>query len=289
MFLPLVVAAAIAAQAVDATPPDTTRSAAARTTKPRKPAVVEVVARDYAFTVPASIPAGLVTFRLRNEGKELHHFWIVRLTGGKTFQDFTTYMRTHGEHPAPWAVNVGGPQPPAPGGTSNATLLLTPGNYAVFCLIPGPDGKPHMAKGMAQPLTVTAVATTSAPPGTAKPTMKADIDLGLVDYDFRFSKPLTAGEHTLHVHNDATQAHELVIVKLAPGKTLAEALGWAQKMAGEPPFAMVGGITGLDHGQEAFMQAKFTPGDYALICFVPDAKDGKPHSVHGMATQLRVE
>ena len=32
----------------------------------------------------------------------------------------------------------------------------------------------------------------------------------------------------------------------------------------------------------------FEPGSYALICFVPDAKDGKPHAMHGMLKTLTV-
>jgi hypothetical protein len=30
------------------------------------------------------------------------------------------------------------------------------------------------------------------------------------------------------------------------------------------------------------------PGQYGLICFIPDAKDGKPHSAHGMTETLTV-
>lgn len=31
-----------------------------------------------------------------------------------------------------------------------------------------------------------------------------------------------------------------------------------------------------------------TPGDYGLMCFVADAKDGKPHLVHGMVKTIKV-
>ena len=31
-----------------------------------------------------------------------------------------------------------------------------------------------------------------------------------------------------------------------------------------------------------------TPGEYALLCFVPDAGDGKPHVAHGMVRQVTV-
>ena len=31
------------------------------------------------------------------------------------------------------------------------------------------------------------------------------------------------------------------------------------------------------------------PGAYGLICFYPDAKDGKPHLAHGMVATITVE
>jgi hypothetical protein len=34
--------------------------------------------------------------------------------------------------------------------------------------------------------------------------------------------------------------------------------------------------------------ADFVPGKYALICFLPDAKDGKPHFMHGMVQEVTV-
>jgi hypothetical protein len=37
-----------------------------------------------------------------------------------------------------------------------------------------------------------------------------------------------------------------------------------------------------------YFTADLTPGEYLLICFLPDAKDGKPHFVHGMMQQIKV-
>jgi len=34
--------------------------------------------------------------------------------------------------------------------------------------------------------------------------------------------------------------------------------------------------------------ARSKPGDYGLICFVPDAKDRKPYLAHGMMKNLKV-
>ena len=50
-------------------------------------------------------------------------------------------------------------------------------------------------------------------------------------------------------------------------------------MNGKPPPAKpIGGIAGIEHGMSETFTANFTPGNYAFICFIPDAKDGKPDS-----------
>ncbi|HUR94332.1 MAG TPA: hypothetical protein VMY76_07100, partial [Gemmatimonadales bacterium] len=46
------------------------------------PPVVTVEANDFALAVPATVPAGVVTFRLVNHGKEAHHAQLVRLENG---------------------------------------------------------------------------------------------------------------------------------------------------------------------------------------------------------------
>jgi len=38
-----------------------------------------------------------------------------------------------------------------------------------------------------------------------------------------------------------------------------------------------------------YFTADFTPGNYILMCFLPDAKDGKPHLAHGMTKQITVK
>ena len=41
-------------------------------------------------------------------------------------------------------------------------------------------------------------------------------------------------------------------------------------------------------GQHAFITVTLTPGRYGLLCFFPDAKDGKAHYTHGMVKEFRV-
>jgi hypothetical protein len=62
-----------------------------------------------------------------------------------------------------------------------------------------------------------------------------------------------------------------------------------EKPQGPPPGALIGGITGIAKGRTIEVPTTFTPGEYALICFVPDAKDGKAHLAHGMVKQFSVK
>ena len=41
-------------------------------------------------------------------------------------------------------------------------------------------------------------------------------------------------------------------------------------------------------GVTSYVRARLTPGNYMLLCFVPDAKDGKPHLEHGMVLPFSV-
>ena len=44
-----------------------------------RPLVITVEANDFSLALPARVPAGVVTFRLVNHGKETHHAQVIRL------------------------------------------------------------------------------------------------------------------------------------------------------------------------------------------------------------------
>jgi len=41
-------------------------------------------------------------------------------------------------------------------------------------------------------------------------------------------------------------------------------------------------------GGEASATLPIDAGQYVIVCFIPDAKDGKPHSAHGMVKQITI-
>ena len=263
---------------------------AATASKAFKHPVVTVHAREFAFIAPASIGAGTTTFRLVNDGKEVHQISILQLAKGKTLADYAAAMKAN--KPAPWAVGVGGPNAAGPGQTIDATVTLEAGNYILVCWVPSPGAPvPHMAKGMIQPLTVTEKSgvTQAGAPVSYLPESAPDVHLELFDYGFKLSKPLTAGKHTIHVMNTGTQEHEAVLMKLAPGKTMKDADAWFESgMKGPSPIESSPGMAGLGKGRTGSFTTNLTPGKYGLICYIPDAKDGKPHSMHGMVQELIV-
>jgi hypothetical protein len=247
-----------------------------------QPRELIVKARDYTFEAPDTIESGVTTITLQNEGPELHHVALLRFEQGKTMQDLGAAMAAGATTLPEWAVEVGGPNAPNSPATNAATLDLTPGNYYLVCFIPSPDGQPHLMKGMTKQLTV--VPATS--PSAVMPS--ANIVMTLNDYTFVESAPLTAGHHTIRVENQAEQSHEVLIVRLEPGKKGMDVAQWIEKMEGPPPATLVGGITGIDKGQVNLITVDLTAGEYALLCFLPDAKDGKPHVAHGMVRDFTV-
>ena len=255
-------------------PPTTTEPAA-------KARVVHVTGEDFKFDAPDVIPAGLTEFRFLNKGPALHHMALLKLTGGKTVDDLVAALAKPGPLPK-WAKEEGGPNASAPGEEANATLTLEPGNYAFICFV-DIGGPPHFAKGMVKPLRVVPATGPSGP----KP--RADVTVTLSDYNFQLSSPVRAGKRTIRVHNTGPQPHEVQLVQLAPGASLGDFMKWMEKMEGPRAGKALGGIAGIESGMSQYFTADFAPGKYALICFLPDVKDGKPHFAHGMAQQIEVK
>ena len=242
---------------------------------------VLIEARDYSFTAPASIGAGYTSFTMVNRGSEMHHAQIARLTNGKTIDDLTKAL-SGGNPNAAFAILefVGGPSIAMPGTrTPSVTLNLQAGSYVLMCFVESRDGKPHFAKGMLKPMQVVASGgSTSAP--TAEDTVV------LKDFSFQLPGTVKPGMHTWNIVNHGPQVHEMTLVKLNPGKTLADALQAGP--SGPPAFRTMGGMQALNPGKSGWITANFQPGTYAVVCYVPDQRTGKPHAQLGMAAQFTV-
>jgi uncharacterized cupredoxin-like copper-binding protein len=254
----------------------------AKPTPPLTPSAVTVTyaGSDYSFTGPDTVAAGLVTIRLVNAGKEPHQLGLARLDSGKGMVDVAIAMR--GRAVPGWMTFVGGPNTVLPGDTSTAIQALSAGDYLLICFLPAPDGKMHLEKGMERMIVVKGTAPAAADPA-------ADNTITLNDYDVTPAHPLTAGAHTFRVENTGPQVHEVMILRMLPGKSLKDFQRWAgNDMMGPPPARPVGGIVALTKGRHAEFTVTLVAGTYVFVCFVPDDSDGKPHVAHGMVKAVTV-
>ncbi len=240
-----------------------------------------ITGSDFSFQAPDTVAAGVTHVSFTNKGPGFHHVQFVRLDSGRTLADLEAALKKPGPPPG-WAVFVPGPNAPDPGGSSNATVTLAAGNWAIICLVDLPGRVPHFAKGMVHPLTVT------ASPMPAATTPPADVTLELTDYAFTLSKPLVAGTQVVRVVAKGPQPHEVEIMRFEPGKTMDDVMQWFDKPQGPPPAHGVGGTTAQVPGETVQFSVDLAPGDYALVCFIPDAKDGKPHVAHGMVHPFKI-
>jgi hypothetical protein len=110
------------------------------------------------YRVPANFAAA-GTWEFDNTDNGTHEASIVRLAPGKTVPDLISWAK-HGEKGIP---PIDGLQNGLWGGFgalsghSHAWFThgtLPAGNYALVCFIPGPNGMPHLAMGMAAPFSV---------------------------------------------------------------------------------------------------------------------------------------
>ena len=284
--------AALTACAGESAPPREPAAAA--------PAVVSLAATEYAFDAPDTIASGWTTLHLANRGQEIHYGHIVQLEPGRTVEDlveaYTEAIRTSGPRPK-WVKRFGGPGGVPPGGSSSVTQFLEPGNYVWICPIEDHTGAPHFGKGEVKPFTVFAASADTAARAAAP---AADLEIRLLDFSFAVDTPLPAGRHTIRVANAGVEPHDLVLMKLAPGKT-AEDVGMllnpeqARRAAPaeDPPASFEdlvtvgGGVAAMAPGMESFFETELTAGEYVLACMAT-APDGRSHIEHGMLRQVTV-
>jgi hypothetical protein len=246
------------------------------------PHEVTVIARNFAYQMPDTLASGLTTFHLVNNGTEPHHLMFYRLEDGKTMSDAFAELRTGGPLPS-WMHPVGGPNAPAPGSDSWATVSLIPGHYMAFCHIPSRDHVLHLAKGMMKEVTVVPAA------GTRASMPVTDLTVTLADYSFAFSRTPVAGPQTVAIINKGTDTHELILSLLDPGKTPEDFVHWINNQDGPAPVTPYGGVTDVAPGDTVVARIDFRPGQYSVTCRVRAATDGRTHDLHGMNMGFTVQ
>lgn len=249
---------------------------------------VTFTATEYAYDGPDSIPSGLTRIELVNAGEQEHMLWLAKLDDGKSFTDIMEVFASYETNPQnpEWMIWYGGIGA-GPGQSSAYTIDLAPGSYALFSMSQGEDGVPDAAKGMEATLTVTEVVANDAAPPVA------DLRTEMVDFSYIIEGTPTAGPQIIEVANTGMEAHEVILLKLAEGAVMQDALDFmtaGDESEGPPPFEFSGGAGPMHAGLTAWYEADLEAGEYGLICFIGSpANDFAPHFMLGMVQQVTVE
>ena len=110
------------------------------------------------------------------------------------------------------------------------------------------------------------------------------------DYSFHGPASIPGGWQTIRLMNQGRDFHQVQFLKLPPGKTSAdfEQALKAKNFRQIPPWVhRYGGVNSVPPGSEARAILNLVPGEYVLICGIPDI-EGRAHVVHGMISSVSV-
>ena len=232
--------------------------------------VVRLVAREYSFTAPGRIAAGLVRVRVVNRGTVPHYARLVRLDSAKTLADVNAWRRVGGRPPA-WYVPVGGPAPIAPGDSAETAVVLSPGRHIVFCTYPMHGGTSvHLDSGMVRELMVDDGRSATAP-NASLASLDADATLIVGEFGFSALPPLRAGRRQIRVTNGGRLAHQVLLVRLPAGVTEDDELAWFRgSYRTTRPGRPSGGLLEVKPRETSWFSVWLTPGRYLFLCAFAD-------------------
>lgn len=243
--------------------------------------VVDVKAAEFVFTAPDTIPSGLTTFRLLQTGlvvermragmhggdlvadkgddtRGVHMLWVVRLDSGKTMADLYRAALA-GERTTPWAAQLGGPAFSYPPATTNATLDLEPGSYALVCYIGSAREdrtRYHLLNGMFRALTVIPASQRRA----ASP--RVDVVATISGKKaVTFSKPLRAGRVVMRVENESDEDLEFKFQRVPAGLT---GKAFLAQPRGTGPGTPAGGLSSVPPRASIITTLDFTAGEHIV-------------------------
>src|SRR5512146_2915695 len=133
-----------------------------------------------------------------------------------------------------------------------------------------------------------ACAKKPAPPPAAQTTATV-YTVTASDYAFAAADSIPAGLVTIQLVDAGKEPHQVVVIRIDSGKTLAD----VQTMIATPDIVIPGwvrfpiGVSVIVPGDTGNATAVLEPGHYAMVCFV-SSPDGKPHFAQGMMRPFEV-
>lgn len=144
-----------------------------------------------------------------------------------------------------------------------------------------------LALGLGTTAVLGACAKKPVPP--AAQTAATVYTITATDYAFAAADSIPAGLVTVQFIDAGKEPHQVVIMRIDSGKTMAD----MQAAMSAPNMTIPGwmrfpiGVSVIVPGDSGNATAVLEPGHYAMLCFVP-APDGQPHFAKGMVRPFEV-
>ena len=225
---------------------------------PVAPEQVQITVSDTAFEMPEELEAEPVSLTVQNEGKDPHITFFARLNEGSTQEDIDKAIAKNVDALFPHITLAGNMEKIEPNASTEVTMDFPEGDYLV--IDPEVSGDPLYG-------FFSVVGATG--PDVETPTADYSIETG--EFYFKISEPV-AGEATIAISNVGEQSHEVGIGK-GPGGEDGE----------------VTTIFAPAPGGTMWTTLDLKPGDYTLVCFLPDPRTEKTHIKLGMEQEFSVE
>lgn len=237
-----------------------------------------------ALDAPDRTPGGVVEVVLRNSAVAGHDVQLVRVEGERSVEEVVDLVSSDGAPIPAWFHPEGGVTTVPPGRSHSATRRLLPGRYYIVDTGTGADGVPFAQAGGVRALRVDEGGEGADLPG-------ADVTITATEHGFRLPDGLEAGSPVVRFDNRGVEPHMVVAVPLLPGRTLEDVRRALGADGPTPPALDLARATGtqvVDAGTSLVTRMTFSPGAYAVVCFVNDRAGGPPHHALGMLQEVRV-
>jgi hypothetical protein len=227
--------------------------------QPEPPQEIRITVTDESYEMPGELESEPVSLTLQNEGKQVHRAYFARLNQGVTKKEVRSALSTSPDEFI-LLITIAGSMPEIePGASSEIGMLFPEGEYVV--IDPEVEGPPPFGFFTVSP---------ASGPDVAEP--EADYSIEAGDFYFEVPDP-SSGEATVEITNVGKQSHEVVIARKGVKREGAE----------------VTTVFAPAPGGKMWTTVTLAPGDYTLVCFLPDPKTGKTHVKLGMKQDFSVE
>lgn len=114
----------------------------------------------------------------------------------------------------------------------------------------------------------------------------SEINVTADEFSFELSDTPAAGQTTFTLENVGEQPHVLILAKLAEDATAEEAIKAQGRKGTTESFDELEARPG--ETAEGTIDTDLTPGNYLMVCPVPDEKTKKPHFALGQQEEFEI-